>query len=83
MAVALNSSPYITTYDWDGTEWVKRPDPASLPTGNGMGAALIPSGTVMAVAHSSSPFITTYDWDGTAWMKRSDPASLPTAGVKE
>jgi hypothetical protein len=78
MAVAHINSPFITTYDWDGTEWVKRPNPSVLPTYTAYGVALTPDGAVMAVAHDGSPYITTYDWDGEAWVKRPDPVSLPT-----
>ena len=78
MAVAHTNSPYITTYDWVDGEWVKRPDPESLPAGNGRGVALTPDGTVMAVAHINSPCITTYDWVDGEWVKRPDPTSLPT-----
>jgi hypothetical protein len=61
MAVAHEDSPYVTTYDWNGAEWVKRPDPTSLPSNNADGVALTPDGTVMAVGHRGSPNITTYD----------------------
>ena len=77
MAVAYDSSPYITTYDWVDGAWVKRPNPASLPGGNGYGVALTPDGTLMAVAHDYSPYVTTYDWIDGEWVKRPDPASLP------
>ena len=78
MAVAHANSPYITTYEWDGEAWVKRPDPASLPAGIGSGVALTPDGTVMAVVHYGSPYVTTYDWIDGEWVKRPNPTSLPT-----
>jgi hypothetical protein len=61
MAVAHGGSPYITTYDWDGEAWVKRPNPSVLPASSAYGVALTSNGTLMAVAHSNTPFITTYD----------------------
>ena len=61
MAAAHSTSPYITTYDWNGSLWVKRPNPDVLPTNVGNGVALTPDGNIVAVAHSISPFITTYD----------------------
>jgi hypothetical protein len=78
MAVAHSSSPYVATYDRIEGAWVRRPNPASLPTGDGNGVALTSDGTVMAVAHGSSPYITTYDWIEGAWVRRPDPTSLPT-----
>ena len=78
MAVVVNWSPYVATYDLVDGAWVKRPNPASLPAGTGYGVALTPDGLIMAVAHENSPYITTYDWDGEAWVKRPNPASLPT-----
>ena len=77
MAVAHSTSPFITTYDWSDGVWVKRPNPASLPTYTGNGVALTPDGLIMAVAHATSPFVTTYDWLDGAWVKRPNPASLP------
>ena len=78
MAVAHDNSPCITTYDWVGGAWVKRPNPSSLPSGASYGVALTPDGLVMAVAHDNSPCITTYDWVGGAWVKRPNPSSLPS-----
>jgi hypothetical protein len=60
MAVAHANSPIVTTYDWVEGAWVKRTDPASLPTGIGRGVALTPDGTLMAFAHETSPYVTTY-----------------------
>jgi sugar lactone lactonase YvrE len=77
MAVAHAGSPYVTTYDWDGEAWVKRPNPSVRPTNVSEGVALTHDGAVMAVAHQSSPYVTTYDWDGEAWVKRPDPSVLP------
>jgi hypothetical protein len=78
LAVAHGTSPYITTYDWDGTAWVKRDNPSTLPSGTGRGCALSSGGTVLAVASEYSPYITTYDWNGSAWVKRDNPSTLPS-----
>ena len=77
LAVAHEVSPYITTFDWVAGAWVKRPDPAVLPTGIGYGCSLSGNGLVLAVAHTASPYITTYDWTAGAWVKRTNPATLP------
>ena len=59
MAVAHDTSPSITTYDWTGGVWVRRANPATLPSGAGFGVALTSNGLVMAVG-SSSPSVSTY-----------------------
>ena len=76
MAVAHESSPFISTYDWVEDAWIKRDDPTS-PAQQvlDMEYPLTPDGKVMAVAHESSPFISTYDWVEDAWIKRDDPTS--------
>ena len=78
LAVAHWGSPYITTYDWLEGAWVKRPDPATLPTsGNtGTGVALTPDGSVLAVAHIGSPYITTYDCKPRQTLLTFDEAPL-------
>ena len=67
MAIA-HAPPYITTYDWVGEAWVKRPIlrvyRLVLVTGS-----LTPDGLVMAVAHDAH-LSSTYDWVGGAWVKR-------------
>ena len=63
MAVAHSGSPYITTYDWDGTEWVKKPNPSVVPRTTANGVSLTPDGTLMAVTvgYDGLPYIITYD----------------------
>lgn len=80
-AVAHNTTPFISTYDWGGSAWIRRPNPAILPTGHGRGAALSVDGSVLAVGHDTSPFLSTYDWNGTAWLRRPNPAALPPWGA--
>jgi hypothetical protein len=57
---------------------VKLADPATLPTGNGIGTTFSPDGQYLAAAHDSSPFITIYKRSGDTFTKLADPATLPT-----
>jgi len=77
LAAAHLESPFVSTYDWTGGAWARRPNPAVLPASTGRGAALSADGAILAVAHDASPFISTYDWNGSAWIRRPNPAVLP------
>ena len=59
LAVAHNSSPYITIYNT--SDWSKVANPAQLPPGAAYGCAFSPDGSLLAVAYNSSPYITVYD----------------------
>ncbi len=54
---------YVSAYPWTpGTGFgVKYSDPATPPTGNGMGVAFCGS-TDIAVAHATTPFVSAYPW---------------------
>lgn len=82
MGLGLTAAPYVTTYDWIGSAWVKRPDPVDMPTANVYGVALSTDGLVMAVGYLASPYVITYDWTGSAWVKRATPATIPTGNVR-
>ena len=77
LAVAHNTSPYITIYKRNGDTFAKLENPAVLPTGTGNGCAFSPDGIHLAVAHSASPYITIYKRDGDTFTKLPNPASLP------
>jgi len=64
LAVAHATSPFITIYQWSSTAWVKMANPATLPTSNGMGAAMLEYGGALflSMANTASPFITTYQF---------------------
>lgn len=76
-ALTMAFNPVVLTHDRVGLVWVRRPDPAILPAGDGRSVALSADGRVLAVGHFSLPRISTYDWNGTAWIRRPDPAVLP------
>src|SRR5690606_11234117 len=55
LAVAHQSSPYVTIYNT--SNWAKITNPSTLPTNTGRGVAFSPDGSLMAVAHQSSPYV--------------------------
>ena len=60
LAVAHDSSPYITIYKRIGDTFTKLSNPSTLPAGSGNEVAFDPTGMYLAVAHSRSPYITIY-----------------------
>jgi hypothetical protein len=80
IAVAVDTSPYITAYPWSGSGFgTKFTNPATLPTGNGNGVAFSPAGNAVAISHATTPFITAYPWSGSGFgTKFTNPATLPT-----
>jgi len=77
LAVAHDTSPYITVY-WYSGSFTKYTNPTTLPTGSAKGCAWSNSGDYLAVAHATSPYISIYQRSGTTSLtKLSDPADLP------
>ena len=77
LAVAHNTSPFVTIYGQDVDTFTKLADLAVLPTGTGYGVAFSADGTYMAVAHGASPYITIYKRSGDTFTKLANPATLP------
>jgi Flp pilus assembly pilin Flp len=80
LAVAHDTSPYLTVYDTAGgsantATWTT----ASLggnPPNFGLGVSFSPDGAMLAVSHVGSPYVTIYNT--TSWAKLSNPtAGLP------
>ena len=61
LAVAHDTSPFVTVYERSGTTLTKLANPATLPAGAGYGCSWDASGTYLAVAHPTSPFVTVYE----------------------
>ena len=78
LAVAHNSSPFVTIYNQEIDTFTRLPNPAQLPTGIGRGVAFSSDDTYMAVAHDISPFITIYKRSGDTFTALPNPAQLPT-----
>ena len=69
LAVAHQSSPYITIYNT--SNWSKLANPSQLPASHANGCAFSPDGSLLAVAHQVSPYITVYDtstWAAVSWF---------------
>jgi len=77
LAVAHNTSPYVTIYKRSGDTFTKLSDPATLPAGASQTCAFSPDNTYLSVGHGISPYITIYKRSGDAFTKLSDPATLP------
>jgi len=60
LAVAHDSSPYITIYDTTTTPYTKLSNPTTLPASTAYGCAFSHDGVRLAVAHEGSPYITAY-----------------------
>lgn len=78
LAVAHNTSPFVTTYRQDADTFTKLADPAVLPTGVGRSVAFSADGTYMAVGYAASPFVAIYKRSGDTFTRLADPAALPT-----
>lgn len=77
LAVAHNSSPFITIYERSGTTLTKLANPVTLPAGNANYCAWSPCGNFLSVAHATTPFVTIYQRQGNTFTKLSNPGSLP------
>lgn len=90
IAVAHDTSPYITVYPWHPLNGfgIKYSDPGTLPAGNGQDVSfkrstnLSPSSDI-GVAHDTSPYVTVYPWSLSGFgSKYSNPGTLPTGDGK-
>jgi hypothetical protein len=80
IAVAHNTTPFVTIYNISGSTYTKISDPATLPAGIGYGVAWNNAGT--SLAHmgglgTASRYLTIYNRSGDTFTKLSDPASSP------
>jgi hypothetical protein len=79
MAVAHNTSPFITIYDQQVDSFVKLSNPSSLPSSDGWGVAFSNDDVYMAVSTEASPFVTIYKRSGDDFAKLANPTGgLPT-----
>ena len=78
MAVAHNTSPFVTIYKRAGDVFTKLSDPATLPVGTGTGVSFSESGVYLSVSHATTPYVTIYKRSGDVFTKLADPATLPT-----
>lgn len=74
LAVAHESSPYLTIYD--ATDYSKLSDPATLPNGAGRGVAFNPGASIVSVTNAGSPYVSNYNVADRS--KLPNPPMLPT-----
>lgn len=83
MVLAQGTSPFFRSFWWDGTQFTRLADPASLPAGGGdaPGPVFSPDGSIVVHTHATTPWITAYwvNYNGTAttFTRLATPASLP------
>lgn len=77
LAVAHDTTPYITVYGQDVDTFNKLANPSTLPTGHGRDVAFSSDGVYMAVTHSTTPFINIYKRAGDVFTKLANPSTLP------
>jgi len=77
VALGYKSNPYLMVYDFNGFNWVKRPNVDVLPLSEVQSVSLSNDGSVMAVYFITSPYVFTYDWNGTSWVKRPNTPTTP------
>ena len=65
---------HFRVYDWSGSAWVARAEPA-VGVDWAFAIALSADGDTVAITHNASPYFAVYDWSGSAWTKRADPAN--------
>jgi len=76
IAVAHDSSPFISAYPFSAGFGTKYADPGTLPVGRGYGVAF--NSDSIAVGHQSSPSITAYPFSAGFGTKYANPATLFT-----
>ena len=80
LAVAHNTTPFISVYPFSGGFGTKYANPSTLPAGNGKGVAFNGDGSAIAVAHVTSPYISAYPWAAGFGTKYANPTTLPNIG---
>lgn len=79
LAVAHNTSPFLTIYKkGDGDSFTKL-NIAAVPTGNGIDLAFSSDDTYLAVIHNFHPFLTVYKRTGDNFVKLNVPALTAVA----
>src|SRR5690606_29414763 len=72
LAVAHDSSPYVTIYN--SSDWSKIANPSTLPPDDANAVAFSPDGSKLAVGHLGSPYFTIYNTSD--WTKMANPSTL-------
>ncbi len=79
IAVAHDTTPFVSAYPWSAGFGAKFANPATLPASTGRGPAFSDANDALAVAHDTTPFVTAYPWSGAGFgVKFANPGTLPT-----
>jgi len=78
LAIAHDSSPFVTIYKREGDTFTKLANPNVLPPNVGRGASFSPDGNYLAIAHYLSPYVTIYKRNGDSFTKLANPDVIPT-----
>lgn len=78
LAVGHNTTPFISIYQRNGTEFTKLANPATLPGGMVTGLTWSPSGEYLMCANEIATYICVYQRVGKTFTKLANPATLPT-----
>ncbi|WP_339166101.1 tail fiber protein [Paenibacillus sp. FSL R5-0341] len=82
LAFAQASSPYLSLYKRVGEDYIKLPNPTSMPTNVARAVSFTPDGVYLAVGHATSPFVTLYKRTGDVFTKLPNLSPLPTDETK-
>ena len=79
LAIAHETTPFLSFYTVSGSTVTKRSNPANLPTARTFDASFNAVGTIASFACEASPFIMNYYTGdgGVTYTKLADPASIP------
>lgn len=78
LAVAHDTSPFVTIYKHSGDVFTKLTNPAILPAYTSRGVSFSHDSTYLVVSHNVSPYITIYKRSGDTFTKLDDSTDLPT-----
>ncbi len=79
LAVAHDTTPFVTVYSVVGAVYTKLTNPASLPAGNANSVSFSNDGSYLGVAHATTPFVSIYRrGPANTLVKLQNPATLPT-----
>jgi hypothetical protein len=81
IAIAHDTTPFVSVYPWSAGFGTKYADPATLPTGDGRAVAWSPSGSDIAVGHLVSPYLSVYKWSSGFQTKYTSPTEITTSVV--
>jgi WD40 repeat protein len=80
LAVAHETSPYLSIYRHKQNGLSKMSNPADLPDGDGLNVDFTNDGAYLAVNMTASPYVAIYKRNNSKFTRLADPAVLPPSG---